>query len=630
MNYFVLVVLVAAALSLGLLLQAIIDPQRDRVPLAFPLFLASIAIWLLGYAWELSSLDLATKIWASKVQYLGIVAAPPCWLVHTLNYTRRGWRPSLARLVLLSVCPALILLLVWTNEAHHLIWQQMQMLPLSPNLAVMKIHYGPFFFVHVLYAYLVILWATVLLLQALWRSPRIYRRQTVTLLVCAGAPWLGNMIYLVGQMIYQAPDDLSAAAGLSGLGLLDWTPFGFLVTGIAVLWGRFRFGLWDILPIARDVVIESMRDGVLILDRQRRVLDLNPAAQSALGLPSARLLGRSIEDALSDWPVLLHQIRCNTEQYRVITQAHTLEGEQQWFEVVLSPLYSQRQQWIGQLVVWRDITAQKTVELELIEARDASEAANQSKSRFLATMSHELRTPLNAIIGYSELLQEDCQEQGYTALVEDLETIHSAGTHLLALINNVLDFSKLESGKTSLFIEPFEIGPVLEDVARTIEPLVQQNRNQLQLHYGDTIGSMTSDVVKIRQILLNLLSNAAKFTQDGQIVLTASRLEMSQGDPSESQLSQSDQWVRFQVKDTGIGMTPEQLQRIFQAFVQADASTTRRYGGTGLGLALSRSFCQMLGGVISVESKADHGSMFTVDLPIVAPTSSELLHGLVE
>ena len=245
---------------------------------------------------------------------------------------------------------------------------------------------------------------------------------------------------------------------------------------------------------------------------------------------------------------------------------------------------------------------ERTHQLEL--ARDAAEAANSSKSQFLANMSHELRTPLNAIIGYSDLLIEEAEELEAQDLVPDLEKIRSSGKHLLGLINDVLDLSKIEAGKMEMSLETFELRDVINAVAAMVRPLVAKNGNTFEVAMDENIGTMHSDLTRVRQILLNLLSNASKFTSNGTVSLTATREE-----------ARGREWIVFAVRDTGIGMTQEQLARLFQPFTQADPSTTRKYGGTGLGLSISQRLSRLMDGTISVVSEPGMGSIFTVRLP---------------
>ncbi len=240
---------------------------------------------------------------------------------------------------------------------------------------------------------------------------------------------------------------------------------------------------------------------------------------------------------------------------------------------------------------------------EIEDKRRELEVAGQHKSQFLANMSHELRTPLNAIIGYSEILQEEVTDLGQQDLVPDLKKIEGAGRHLLGLINDILDLSKVEAGRMDLFLEDVEVVPLLDEVRALIVPLAEKNGNVLEYRLAEDLGSIRTDRTKLKQSLLNILSNGSKFTQNGRLTLVAERFESDRA------------MVRFAVSDTGIGMTEEQIGRLFQAFSQADASTTKKYGGTGLGLAISRQFCKLLGGDITVTSRPGEGSTFTITLP---------------
>ncbi len=257
-----------------------------------------------------------------------------------------------------------------------------------------------------------------------------------------------------------------------------------------------------------------------------------------------------------------------------------------------------------------ETVAERTADLralntELKTAKEKAEEASHAKSAFLANMSHELRTPLNAIIGYSEMLQEEAGDMEADTMQEDLRKVQLAGRHLLSLIDDILDISKIEAGRVVFELQAFDAAQLMREVADTAQPLARKNGNALQVIIDPALGALYADITKVRQVLFNLLSNACKFTQNGHVTFKGEQLFSPEGHIR----------MRFTVSDTGIGMTPTQLRRIFQPFTQADASTTRRYGGTGLGLAISRSFCQMMGGDIACESVFGQGSTFVVELP---------------
>jgi len=253
----------------------------------------------------------------------------------------------------------------------------------------------------------------------------------------------------------------------------------------------------------------------------------------------------------------------------------------------------------------QEIIERKRIEEELKWAKEAAEAANLAKSQFLANMSHELRTPLNAIIGYSQMLKEYALDKNQAEYIPDLDKIDTAGKHLLGLINDVLDISKIEAGRMELFNEPFDLAVLVHEAVNTAQLLMKKHTNTFHLQYPKEIKvDMYTDLTKLRQILLNLLSNAAKFTENGTVTLTVSCEE-----------TDDIQWVTFQVADTGIGLKPEQISKLFHPFTQADSSTTRKYGGTGLGLAITKHFVEMMGGHISVQSEFGKGSTFFMALP---------------
>jgi signal transduction histidine kinase/CheY-like chemotaxis protein len=267
-----------------------------------------------------------------------------------------------------------------------------------------------------------------------------------------------------------------------------------------------------------------------------------------------------------------------------------------------------------------EIFHRKQTQEELLNAKHAAEEANRAKSTFLANMSHELRTPLNAIIGYSEMLEEETRDSGKVENVQDLKKIQAAGKHLLALINDVLDLSKIEAGKMGLHLESFDVAQVIDEMVTTLQPAAAKNANSIRVHLEENVGVMRADITKVRQILFNLLSNACKFTDHGTITLNVGQIKV-----------EGKNWIQFQVSDTGIGISAKQKENLFQEFAQADASIARKYGGTGLGLAITHRFVQLMKGKISVESEAGQGATFTVQLPanvVVETTESAPSEGM--
>ncbi len=296
------------------------------------------------------------------------------------------------------------------------------------------------------------------------------------------------------------------------------------------------------------------------------------------------------------------------EEYRVVRS----DGSVCWVRDRAFPVRNETGEIYRIVGIAEDITQRKLAE-EFQKVAQTAQAASQAKSAFLANMSHELRTPLNAIIGYSEMLKEDAEDLGHEDFIPDLHKIQTAGKHLLSLISDILDISKIEAGRMELYLETFNPAHLIEDVVSTVESLVEKNSNKFEVNYAGDLGMMYADITKTRQILLNLLSNAAKFTEDGTITLSIERVKHDSLTTQE--IAESSDLMIFRVADTGIGIPPEQMRHLFQAFMQGDASTTRKYGGTGLGLTISRHFCLMMGGDMQVQSQLGGGAVFTVYLP---------------
>jgi len=361
-----------------------------------------------------------------------------------------------------------------------------------------------------------------------------------------------------------------------------------------------------------ETLVANMPVAIVTLDRDGCITSCNPRFEELFGYTRADAVGRILDDLVTDESTraealeYTQQANARRESVHGMGRRRRKDGGHVDVEILAVPIVLDSGQ-VGLVALYHDIT-------ELLQTRREAEAANAAKSQFLASMSHELRTPLNAIIGYSEMLQEEIEEQGRGEHTADLQKIQGAGRHLLALINDILDLSKIEAGKMELHLESFPLAPLLDDVVSTATPLARRNQNRLRVDRPADAGVMRADLTKVRQMLLNLLSNACKFTREGEVGI-ALRRQPGEGGQEE---------VIFEVSDSGIGMTPEQMGRLFEAFAQAEASTTSKYGGTGLGLAITRKFCRMMGGEVSVESQPRTGSTFRIRLPAhVAPVAKD-------
>lgn len=355
-------------------------------------------------------------------------------------------------------------------------------------------------------------------------------------------------------------------------------------------------------------IYKAFPDLFFHLDKSGTIISYKAGSESDKYFESDNFIGKKIQQI----PVaearekFEHAVRDIREGMGLVSIEYeiSIKNEIQHYEARLVPLLEDHI-----FVVIRNITSRKRAREEIIKAKESAEAANIEKSQFLANMSHELRTPLNAIIGYSEIIRDDAHEQSPAELNSDIGKIISSSKHLLSLINDVLDLAKIEAKKMELHLETFNIRSLINDTSTTIAPLLETNSNTLKIVCADDIGVIHTDPQRLQQVLYNLLSNACKFTEHGNITIKVGR--------------SSDDWIEFHVDDTGIGIAANKLGTLFEAFSQIDASATRSYEGTGLGLAISTHLIEMMGGEILVESVMGKGSKFTIRLPAALPSTTE-------
>ena len=668
--------------------------------------MAGLTVWLLSYALEIITFDLSQRLMWSRMTFFGVTVVPVAWFLFSLAYTGRDKWLVRRNMALLFVEPVIILILIWTNSYHQLFLSDV-IFDVSGTIPKVYMKYGPAFFVHAAYSYLLLLAGTILLGQAFFREKGLYKRQLGVVLVGAIIPWLANILYVFP---------------LGAFAYFDPTPLAFFLSSLLFGWAIFEYQLIDITPVARTTVIEYMSDGMLVLDMQNRIVDINSAAEETLSCEASDVLGKPAIELLNRWPDLV-------TEFAGITNTHTeisvvAEGVTYYFDLLISPLNDKRQRPLGRLIMLRnitdrkqteeayftlveqtlqglaiiqdgniqfanpalaniagrtvaeltavplesfmraihpddqeqvvsaapngqrielrfshhsgethwleftateiqyqgktavqvvvaDITDRKVVEDALRTAKEEAEAASRAKSTFLANMSHELRTPLSTIIGYSEMLHDQAEIEGDEKLAKRLSHIETSGYRLLAILNDILDMTQIEAQKLELEESLIEVNSFINDLLISVRPLVTRNGNKFEIERGDNLGSIWGDAPKIQKILVNLLSNAGKFTQQGLVTLHIHRQTAVSGAVS----AKPDNLV-FRVSDTGIGMEFETIADVFQPFSQVDTSMTRQYGGTGLGLAIAYRLCQLMNGNIMVESEPGAGTTFTVILPV--------------
>lgn len=708
--------LTAAIISATLMLYA--WRRREATPAAtsFAVLMLAVSEWSLGYALELSSTNLAAITFWAKVEYLGIATIGPAWLAFALQFSNRDQWLTRRSLALLALIPSMTLLAVWTTESYGLLWSRLE-LDTSGPFPVLAVTYGPWFWVHLAFSYVCLLFGTILFIRMALAFPRLYRLQAGLLLLGVMAPWVSNSMYL---------------AGLRPIPHLDLTPFAFTLTGLAAGWNLFRFRFLDVVPVARRALVEGMQDGVIVLDAQNRIVDLNLAAQQIIGQPATAVLGQPDSQILAGWPDWV-------ERYRDILEANSeivlgMGEAQRHFDLRISPLFGRSGRLNARLIVLRDVTEQrqaevalrqneqrfrhvvasisdhiymtevtsagqhinlylsphveiltgyplarftedwsfwptvvihpddraaaasqaarlssgqdsqieyrlvqangeiiwvrdsgraerdstqqsiliygvvsditerKRVETELAEARDQALEASRLKTELLAKVSHELRTPLGAILGFSEMLEigfyGDLPRKQKLIVTEIIDSTH----YLTSMVNDLLDQAQLDAGKLKLHLTSFAPADVFIGTLSKFEVLANNKGLSLTTEVAaDLPPILTGDLVRLQQILVNLGSNAIKFTQRGEV-----RISLRRPDPAH--------WA-IQVSDTGIGIPYEAQASLFEPFMQVDGSITREQAGTGLGLSIVKQLATLMGGEVTLKSEVGQGSTFTVLLP---------------
>lgn len=612
---YALPLVITAAISAVVALMAW---RRRRVPGAITLlvFMLAVVEWSLVNVLELGSPELEVKLFWANLEYLGIVIIPVMWLVFALQYTGREKHLTRRNLVLLLSIPLITLLLVWTNNLHGLMRYNIRLDASGPFSVVTKT-YGIWFWVNAAYSYGLLFLGTVMLLQVLFRSSRLYRGQAVALLIGALAPWIGNVLYI---------------SGFSPIPRLDVTSCAFAVSGLAVAWGLLRFRLLDIVPMARHAVVEGMGNGVIVMDAQNRIVDVNTAAQRIIGRTASEAIGQSGNRVI---PYLPDLVQDRGQAKEVETEIALGKGEaQHYYSLLMSPLPKRR----GYLVILRDVTLQKKAEKKLKQYQEHLEVLveertsrlkktlrdlenevgerkmaeslirqqnerlkelDRMKSEFLSTAAHELRTPLTSILGFSEILIErKLDEEKRTRF---LETINKEAGDLTDIVNDLLDVSSIEAG-TGFEIRkaPIQFKEVLLKSINLVKG--QTDEHTFKVNIPHDLPEIEADKNRMYQVMENLLNNAVKFSPKGGEVTVS--IEAAKDE------------LKISVADEGIGIPEEDLPHIFDRFYRASNAARAAIRGTGLGLGIVKYIVESHAGRILVQSKPGKGSTFRFTLPI--------------
>ncbi|MBN1310903.1 MAG: PAS domain S-box protein [Anaerolineae bacterium] len=558
--------------------------RRGVVP--FIMLMVGGAIWSLAYTLELAAVDLNTKILFTKVAYIGIATSPVGFFLFVAEYTgRENWLTP-KYIISIFVIPVLTLILTWSNEYHGLMYQRIWLDTSGPFPNFSSIRGIWFWGVHTSYSYMLMLLAVIFLTQSIYRTPQFYRGQATTLLIGVFAPWVGNAIHL---------------SGISPFPNLDLTPFAFAVTGLAFAWSMFGYRLLDVIPTARDTVFESMDDAILVLDLQDRVVDMNSAGRALIGSGARSIIGMPLTEVMFEQRTLLEQFLKVGQLRNEITFG--IGDSSRTFELRLSPLYNRRDKQNGRLMVLRDITQRKQVERKLAEARDQALEALRLKSRILAVVSHDLRTPLGAILGYAEMLKEEMLGPLADAQREPVDRIVANTNQLTDLVSDLLDQAQLEAGKITIHVSQFTPSKLLNTIEAAMGPKAKEKDLKLSTEMEPNMPTMVrGDISRLNQVLTNLVNNALKFTEEGEIKVRI--------------FGVGDTHWGIEVADTGPGISPKDQEHIFDPFWQVDFSETREHRGVGLGLSIVQQLVERLKGKISVESQLEAGTKFTIVLPL--------------
>ncbi|HTP08442.1 MAG TPA: histidine kinase N-terminal 7TM domain-containing protein [Anaerolineae bacterium] len=574
-------------------------PSRETTVLTW---LSALCVgWLIANTLEvIDPTEAGTLLWA-QVTYCFVALTPVAWLAFALQYAAQSHWLVLRRFWVFCIIPLSTIVLTWTNAAHHLVWASYRFLPVGDLLAITITNYGPWFWVHSLYSYALILLGAFLIIRQTSRSFRLYRRQSIWMIAAALLPIVVNASYIL--RVFPALRK-------------DYTPISFAVAALIFVVAMLRYHLFDLKPVARDAVIDSMNDAMLAIDSRDRIVDANPAAQAIIGIPPRLIIGRPLDEVLSPWRDLLDRYRGQTDIRDEIMLNH--DGVRRYYDLEVSPLIGRQPQAAGQLVVLREITAHRQAEAELREYTAKLEARNEELDAFAHTVANDLKQPLTALISYSQSLKRSVRNIPADQIDAALDKITGSGEKLADIVDALLLLSQVRLVE-ELRLVPLDMSAIVAGALERLSTLQAECHAEVTLpdHWPTALGHGPW----VEEVWVNYLSNAFKY---GGAVPRIELNAYMQGDdtstgvltdaPEGASVSTPDQrpMVRFWVRDYGPGITPEQRAEIFAPLSQSAA------GRRGLGLSIAQRIVTRLGGEVGVASQSGRGSLFWFTLP--APT----------
>lgn len=582
-NPFELLLVISGLTCLALL--ALVWPRRAAMAAStFVLLPLAVAVWAFANALEIACLDLPAKLFWANLEYLPIVSVPVIWLVFTLEYSRGGERPHWRTLALLAIIPLITLALVWSDGAHGLVRRNEALDTTGPFYRISK-SYGPWFRVHLAYSYLLLAGGALHVARAVVRSPYLYRGQAAALLVACGVPWASNAAYLLGR---------------GPLAPMDPTPVAFTVSCVVFAYGLWRWRLLDLVPAARDAVIEGMSDGLIVLDTRNRIVDLNQAACRLIGCTPRQAIGQPAAKVLFAQADLAARYRDVLEAQEEFTFG---EGdEQRYYDLRIAPLRDRRGGLAGRLVTLRDITHHRRLERQLREAQTL-----QAVGRLAGGVAHHFNNLLTVITGHGEFIAQGLGEAN--PLRGDVERILAASRQAGELTRQLLAFGRRERVRA----EEVSINDLLVQMRPLLRHVLGEEIS-LELKLAAGMGEVRADPAQIEQVILNLLTNACDaMAGGGTLTIETAEVEMGEGANTGYLQARPGRYVWLAVSDTGVGIAPEEKAHLFEPFF-----TTKEIGkGTGLGLPAVYGIVEECGGCIDVASEPGQGTTFSIYLPTI-------------